>query len=182
MRRSDRNRLFAVFVFLFALGADATGSLKLDVMGEMGAGAKNQAEIIAPDGKIVAKVTPGATIAVPPGTYKLRLPLIGGEIVKNDIVIESGRTHTVLIADAAVLSVSVKDKDGHDPGFTVTVNQTDPPQARVATLCRGTNFYSRRRKLTSRWTRRRKVTIGTRSRFRPAIAPPSPSMRCSTPS
>ncbi len=45
-----------------------------------GAGAKNQAEIIAPDGKIVAKVTPGATVALPPGTYKLRLPLIGGEM------------------------------------------------------------------------------------------------------
>ncbi len=137
MSRLFTTAIFGILLFIVTVAAGATGNLKLDVMGEMGAGAKNQAEIIAPDGKIVAKVTPGATIALPPGTYKLRLPLIGGEIVKNDIVIETGRTHTVLIADAAVLSVSVKDKDGHDPGFSVTVDQTDPPHARVATFVSG---------------------------------------------
>ena len=106
-------------------------------MGELGAGAKNQAEVIAPDGKVVAKVTPGATIALPPGIYKLRLPLIGGTISKDDIAIEAGRTHTVLIQNAAVLSVSVKDKDGHDPGFSVTVNQTDAPHTRARDVSLG---------------------------------------------
>ena len=122
---------------MFAVAAGATGELKLDVMGEMGAGAKNQAEVIAPDGKVVAQVTPGTTIALPPGVYKLKLPLIGGTITKDDIAIAAGRTHTVLIANAAVLSVSVKDKDGHDPGFSVTVNQTDAPNNRLATFVSG---------------------------------------------
>lgn len=117
--------------------ADATGYLKLDVMGDLGAGAKNQAEIIAPDGKVVAKVTPGTTVALAPGIYKLRLPLIGGNIIKDNIAIEPGRTHTVLIEDAAVLTVSAKDSTGKDPGFSVTVNQTDPPQKQVATFISG---------------------------------------------
>ena len=129
--------MLAVLIWLFAMAAGATGDLKLDVMGEMGAGAKNQAEVIAPDGKVVAKVNPGATVALAPGIYQLRLALIGGVITKNDIAIEPGRTHTVLISNAAVLSVSVKDKDGHDPGFSVTVDQTDAPHTRLATFLSG---------------------------------------------
>jgi hypothetical protein len=135
-------RFFLCVIFMLIAGANAsatsaTGDLKLDVMGEIGAGAKNQADVISPDGKVVAKVTPGTAVALPPGIYKLRLPLIGGAINKDDIVIEAGRTHTVLISNAAVLSVSVKDKDGHDPGFSVTVNQTDAPHTRVATFLSG---------------------------------------------
>jgi hypothetical protein len=137
MHRSSRIVILAALAWLLSVAAAGTGSLKLDVMGDLGAGAKNQAEVIAPDGKVVAEVTPGATIAVAPGIYKLKLPLVGGEIVKDDVVIEAGRTHTVLIANVAVMQVSVKDKDGHDPGFTVTVNQTDPPHARVATFLSG---------------------------------------------
>ena len=137
MRRIFSIHLLALAVALLALGAATTGELKLDVMGELGAGAKNQAEVIAPDGKVVAKVTPGTSVAVAPGIYKLKLPLIGGAITKDSIAIEAGRTHTVLISNAAVLSVSVKDKDGHDPGFSVTVNQTDAPRARLATFLSG---------------------------------------------
>lgn len=137
MRRFFLLQLFAIALGAVALAATATGNLKLDVMGNIGAGAKNQAEVIAPDGKVIAQVTPGTTVALPPGVYQLRLPLIGGTISKNDIAIEAGRTHTVLIEDAAVLSVSVKDKDGHDPGFSVTVNQTDAPHARMATFLSG---------------------------------------------
>ena len=137
MRRLFSLQILAVIVWALVVAAGATGELKLDVMGEMGAGAKNQAELIAPDGKVVATVTPGATIALPPGIYKLRLPLIGGTITKDDIAIAAGRTHTVLIENAAVMSVSVKDKDGHDPGFSVTVNQTDAPHTRLATFLSG---------------------------------------------
>jgi hypothetical protein len=137
MRRFFSLQILVVMIWALVIAAGATGQLKLDVMGEMGAGAKNQAELIAPDGKVVATVTPGATIALPPGIYKLRLPLIGGTITKDDIAIAAGRTHTVLIENAAVMSVSVKDKDGHDPGFSVTVNQTDAPHTRLATFLSG---------------------------------------------
>jgi len=129
--------MFALVIWLCTIAAGATGELKLDVMGDLGAGAKNQAEIIAPDGKVVATVAPGATVALPPGVYKLRLPIIGGTITKDDIAISSGRTHTVLIQNVAVMSVSVKDKNGHDPGFGVTVNQTDAPHSRLATFVSG---------------------------------------------
>ncbi len=129
--------MMAALFGIFTLAAGETGNLKLDVMGDLGAGAKNQAEVIASDGKVVAKVTPGSEIALPPGIYQLRLPLIGGTISKDDIAIEAGRTHTVLISNAAALSVSVKDKDGHDPGFSVTVNQTDEPHTRLATFLSG---------------------------------------------
>jgi hypothetical protein len=137
MRRFFLIQMLAAMIWLLGIGASATGDLKLDVMGDVGAGAKNQAEVIASDGKIIAKVAPGATVALPPGIYKLKLPLIGGVIIKDDIAIEAGRVHTVLIQDAAVLTVSVKDKDGHDPGFSVTVNQTDEPHTRVATFLSG---------------------------------------------
>ena len=137
MRRLFLGLIFMLIACANAFAAGATGDLKLDVMGDLGAGANNQAEVIASDGKTIAKITPGATVALPPGTYKLRLPLIGGTITKDDIAIEAGRTHTVLISNAAVLSVSVKDKDGHDPGFSVTVNQTDAPHTRLATFLSG---------------------------------------------
>ncbi|HYA35630.1 MAG TPA: hypothetical protein VEF03_08415, partial [Candidatus Binataceae bacterium] len=109
-----------------ARGAD-TGNLKLDVMGDIGAGATNQAELISPDGKVVTKVTPGSTVAVAPGVYRLRLPIIGGQIDKPGIKIEAGRTRTVMIDNVAVMNVSVKDKNGKDPGLGVSVTTTDPP-------------------------------------------------------
>jgi hypothetical protein len=137
MRRFASLQIIAIAMWVLLTAAGATGELKLDVMGDLGAGAKNQAEVIAPDGKVVATITPGATIALPPGIYKLKLPLIGGTITKDDIAISAGRTHTVLIQNAAVLSVSVKDKNGHDPGFSVMVDQTDAPHSRVATFLSG---------------------------------------------
>lgn len=129
--------LAIVALAMLALGAAQTGNLKLDVLGEIGAGAKNEAEVIAPDGKVVAKVAPGATIALPPGTYKLHLPIVGGSINKDDVVIEAGRTHTVLITNVAVLQVQVKDKEGKEPGFGVTVSGSEPPHDKIISFVSG---------------------------------------------
>src|SRR5690349_8774951 len=120
-----------------AIAAVPTGNLKLDVMGEIGAGARNEAQVIAPDGKVVATVAPGATVALLPGTYKLKLPIVGGNITKDDVAIEAGRTHTVLIQNVAVLTVLVKDKDGRDPGFGVTVSGSDPPHSKITSFVSG---------------------------------------------
>ena len=90
--------------------AATTGNLKLDVLGDNGAGAKNAAHVIGADGKEVGQVIAGTTVALPPGDYKLVLPIVGGTITKDDVRIEAGRTHTVLITNVAALQVIVKDK------------------------------------------------------------------------
>ena len=122
-----------------ALGADP-GLLKLDVMGEIGAGASNAAQVIGADGKVAGEIRPGATLALAPGTYKLVLPIVGGNITKDDVKIETGRTHTVLIPNVAVLQVIVTDKHGTDPGFGVTVTATDPPHAKIASFLTGEKY------------------------------------------
>lgn len=123
----------------FALGAD-TGILKLDVLGDIGAGARNPAQVLATDGKVAGQVMPGGTVALAPGDYRLVLPIVGGKVTKDDIRIESGRTHTVLITNVAAIQVSVKDRTGKDPGFGVTVTTTDAPHAKVASFISGDKF------------------------------------------
>jgi hypothetical protein len=135
-------RAFIILLVVLAMVATApaiggqTGKLKLDVLGEVGAGAKNTAQIIAA-GKEVGHIAPGATIDLPPGEYSVVLPIIGGHIVKNGVTIEAGRTNTVLITDVAVMQVSAKDRNGKDPGFQVTVNETEPPHTKVAGFITG---------------------------------------------
>jgi translation initiation factor IF-1 len=128
-----------VLVAAFAIAAE-TGNLKLEVIGENGEGAKNPAQVIDSTGKEVAKVTPGATVAVAPGDYHLVLPIIGGKITKDNVRIETGRTHTVLIDNVAALQVSVKDRHGNDPGFGVTVTSTDLPHTKVASFLTGDKY------------------------------------------
>jgi len=136
-------RLFAVTALLAVVSiahAAQTGNLKLDVMGEDGAGAKNPAHVIAANGKEAGQVTAGSSVALPPGEYKVVLPIVGGQIVKDGVQIEAGRTHTVMIANVAVLQVSVKDKTGADPGFGVTVTTTDSPHTKVASFISGDKY------------------------------------------
>jgi hypothetical protein len=137
-------RLLAAAIILLAATTIAhaaeTGNLKLDVLGDDGAGAKNPAHVIATDGKEAGQVAAGSSIALPPGEYKLVLPIVGGQIVKDGVQIEAGRTHTVLIANVAVLQVSVKDRTGNDPGFGVTVTSTDSPHAKVASFITGDKY------------------------------------------
>jgi hypothetical protein len=121
-------------------GAAQTGNLKLDVLGDDGAGAKNPAHVIAANGKEAGQVTAGSSIALAPGEYKVVLPIVGGQIVKDGVQIEAGRTHTVMIANVAVLQVGVKDKTGADPGFGVSVTTTDPPHTKVASFISGDKY------------------------------------------
>ena len=120
--------------------AAENGTLKLDVLGDIGAGAENAAQIIGGDGKVVAEVHPGASVAIKPGDYILVLPIIGGKITKSDIRIESGRTRTVMIDSAAVMEVHAKDRNGKDPGFGVTVTSSSPPHGKVTSFITGEKF------------------------------------------
>src|SRR5271155_2541166 len=140
-------RLFAACALLAAVSivttialAAQTGNLKLDVLGNDGAGAKNPAHVIAANGKEAGQVTAGSSIALAPGEYKLVLPLIGGQIVKDGVQIEAGRTHTVLVTKVAVLQGSAKDKNGNDPGFGVTVTTTDIPHKKVLSFVSGDKY------------------------------------------
>lgn len=114
-----------------------TGQLKLDVLGEIGKGALNRAEVISADGSKVAEVAPGAGVSLAPGDYKLVLPIVGGKIIKDGIKVESGRTTTVLITNVAVLRVSAKDRNGVDPGLPVTVNAAAPSHEKLAGMVSG---------------------------------------------
>ena len=140
-----RNRLSLLFfVLLFALplmtirayGAE-TGAIKLDVMGDTSAGVKTPADVFDASGKNAGQVAPGQTVALAPGTYKLVLPIIGGKVTKDDIRVEAGRTHTVKITNVAIMKVSVKDRNGKDPGFGVTVTDTNPPHEKLAEFLTG---------------------------------------------
>jgi hypothetical protein len=117
--------------------AAETGSLKLDVLGDIGAGADNRAQVIASDGKVAGEVRPGSSIALAPGTYKLVLPIIGGKITKDDVKIEAGRTHTVAIDNVCVMQVDVIDSNGKDPGYGVTATSSSPPHDKVASFISG---------------------------------------------
>jgi hypothetical protein len=140
-RRLTRLLVVAALLAVVPIARAAqTGNLKLDVLGDEGAGAKNPAHVIAPNGKEAGQVVAGSSVALPPGEYKLVLPIIGGQIVKDGIQVEAGRTHTVLITNVAVMQVSVKDKSGKDPGFGVTVTTTDLPHAKVASFISGDKY------------------------------------------
>ncbi|MFZ0889232.1 MAG: hypothetical protein WA005_12325 [Candidatus Binataceae bacterium] len=140
--RSRRSKRLAAILFaasiLTATAAFAadTGQLKLDVLGDIGKGAKSEAEVVAGDGTRAATVAPGASVALKPGDYKIVIPILGGSITKQAKV-EAGRTSTVLVTNVAVLRVKVKDRDGRDPGFTVTVSGASPPHQTLTTMVSG---------------------------------------------
>jgi hypothetical protein len=132
--------LFLLLGLVVAVSAADTGNLTLDVLGDLGAGAQNAAQVIARDGKVAGEVRPGSSIALPPGSYKLVLPIIGGKVERDDVVIEPGRIHTVMISGPAVMEVHVKDRNGKDPGFGVTVTSSTPPHDKIASFTTGEKF------------------------------------------
>jgi hypothetical protein len=138
MRHRLTGTLVMVLCLLSSLAFCAEqGKLKLDVLDELGAGARPNAEIFARDGKKAGEVAPGASIALNPGTYRLVLPVVGGKIVRDDILLEAGRERTVLIANVAVLSVSARNGKGQEPGYGVTVTDTSPPHQKLAEFLSG---------------------------------------------
>ncbi|HYB90582.1 MAG TPA: hypothetical protein VEC38_06020 [Candidatus Binataceae bacterium] len=140
------NRLFSIsMAAAILLGAALawtaeSGTLKLDVLGDVGADAQNRARVLSAGGKQVGEVTAGKSIQLPPGDYALVLPIVGGEITKSDVKIEPGRTHTVLIDNVAVLQVSAKDRAGTDPGFGVTVTSSAEPHGKIASFITGDKY------------------------------------------
>ncbi len=75
--------LAAASIVATIAGAAETGNLKLDVLGEDGAGAKTLAHVIAANGKEARQVSPGSSVALPPGEYKLVMPIVGGHLLSR---------------------------------------------------------------------------------------------------
>jgi hypothetical protein len=119
-----------------AIGAER-GKLRLDVLDELGAGAKPAAQIFASNGVKVAEVAPGASVALPPGEYRMVLQVVGAKIVRDNLQVEAGRVHTVLITNVAVLSVSARNSKGEEPGFGVAVTDPSPPHTKLAGFLSG---------------------------------------------
>jgi len=138
-----RRRLTLTYSIVFCLIGSAAlaaqpGRLKLNVLDELGAGAKPAADIYAADGSKAGEVAPGATVELPPGTYRLVLPIVGGKIVREGVLVEAGRVRTVLIANVAVLSVSARaGGHGEEPGYGVTVTDANPPHRKLAEFLSG---------------------------------------------
>ncbi len=137
-----RLRLTPLFLFMLGMLCSAAfgaqrGRLKLDVLDELGAGAKPTAQIFAADGSKAGEVTPGASVELPAGTYRLVLPVVGGTIVREGVLVEAGRVHTVLITNVAVLSVSARSLSGAEPGYAVTVTDAAPPHRKLAEFLSG---------------------------------------------
>jgi hypothetical protein len=134
-------RLIPIFLILISLDSVAwgaqPGTLKLDVLDELGAGAKPNAQIFAADGAKAGEVAPGASVQLPAGSYKLVLPVVGGNIVREGVLIEPGRVHTVLITNVAVLSVAARSSGGKEPGYGVTVTDASPPHQKLTEFLSG---------------------------------------------
>jgi hypothetical protein len=142
MMPAMRSRLSAISLLFLGLLCSAAlaagrGRIKLDVLEDLGAGAKPSAEIFAADGSKAGEVAPGASVELPEGTYKLVLPVAGGTIMREDVRVEAGRTHTVLITGVAVLSVAARKLNGEEPGFDVTVTDSSPPHRKLAQFLSG---------------------------------------------
>ncbi len=61
----------------------------------------------------------GKQLAVPAGTYRIEIDVIGGIISRDRILVREGRTSTVIITEMAELQVNVLNKIGEDLGVGV---------------------------------------------------------------
>jgi hypothetical protein len=121
-------------------GAGTTGQLKLEVLGDLGRGAKPDANVFDSSGHQVGKVPPGGEISLPPGLYRLVLPVMGGSIERDNLQIESGRVNTVSINNVAELAISALDVHGKERGFDVTVTDANPPHRPLARFLTGSTM------------------------------------------
>jgi hypothetical protein len=63
----------------------------------------------------------GTPTPVSPGTYRLELDVLGGQVKRNNVLVKAGRTTTVMIGEVAGLHVQALDKKGNELGLAVEV-------------------------------------------------------------
>jgi len=98
------------------------GTVVVEVLGDAGKQSDAKAQIYAAGTQVpAATVKLGASVNLPPGTYRLELDVLGGKVSRDKILVKAGRTSTVIINEVAGLRVNVLDRKGKDLGMTVEV-------------------------------------------------------------
>lgn len=133
-KQMGRYTLALALIFLLGtpLAAAPSGQLKLELPNVQGSSVQPAAAILTPAGKQVGQVMAGGEISLPPGSYELVLPAIGGSIERGGLVVEAGQTLTVRIDNAAALNITAVDVNGHERNFPVTVTDSRAPHHPLA--------------------------------------------------
>jgi len=119
-------------VFLFALlwtgisialaQEKTQGMVVIEVLGEAGHQSDTPVRLYAEKSDIpltTAKI--GTPTLVSPGTYRLELDVLGGQVTRKNVLVKAGRTTTVMIGEVAGLQVQALDKKGQELGLAVEV-------------------------------------------------------------
>lgn len=98
------------------------GTVVIEVLGEAGHQSDVQVRLYTEKSDTpltTAKI--GAPTPLLPGTYRLELDVVGGQVTRNNVLVKAGRTTTVMIGEVAGLHVQALDKKGRELGLAVEV-------------------------------------------------------------
>jgi hypothetical protein len=107
----------------YLLAQDKTqGMIVVEVLGEAGHQSDVPVRLYTEKSETpVATAKIGAVTPVVPGTYRLELDVLGGQVTRKNVLVKTGRTTTVMIGEVAGLQVNAQDKKGQALGLAVEV-------------------------------------------------------------
>lgn len=98
------------------------GSLVISVNKETDHQSEVEVQIYAQDTKVwVATAHLGVPVRLSAGTYRIEFAILGGQATRENVLVKTGRTSTVIISNLAALRVNVLDTSGSDLGIGVEV-------------------------------------------------------------
>lgn len=98
------------------------GTLVVEALGEGGKSSSTQAHVYPLNSQTpIATIKIGVPASLPPGTYRLELDVLGGKIKRDNVLVKTGRTSTVIINEVAGLHISALNKKGQELGLGVEV-------------------------------------------------------------
>jgi hypothetical protein len=109
------------------LAQDKTqGMIVVEVLGEAGHQSDVSVRLYTKKNATpIATAKIGAVTPVAPGTYRLELDVLGGQVTRNNVLVKAGRTTTVMIGEVAGLQVQALDKKGRELGLAVEVYNSE---------------------------------------------------------
>ena len=110
--------LFVVFGHEAIAEDKGQGTLLVEALGEGGKVGATQAHVYPLNSQTpIATIKIGVPVSLPPGTYRLELDVLGGKIKRDNVLVKTGRTSTVIINEIAGLQISALDKKGQELGL-----------------------------------------------------------------